>query len=1014
MKISTYWIIILSVFACNNPISNQSLPEVENQHVADYIKSFQGRGDQADNTLPTPAQDALAHFQYPNDLQLDLVASEPLIVQPLSIKFDHRGRLWVVQYSQYPFPKGLKVVDYDYHLRAQFDKMPLPPPEGVQGADKITVLEDTNGDGQYDKATDAIEGLNIATSLTWGRGRIWVLNPPFLLAYPDPDGDGFPDGKPVVHLTGFGLEDTHAVANSLRWGPDGWLYGAQGSTTTATISSSVTKDVHFKGQAIWRYHPETEVFEIFAEGGGNTFFVEIDEKGRIYSGHNGAEARGQHYKQGAYYVKNWGKHGALTNPYAFGYFPHMKLEGDRLRFTHGFIKYEGNQLPKRYTHALIGINPLLNFLQVSSFQQHGSTFSNVDTEKILTTKDHWFRPVDLQTGPDGGIYIADWYDSRLSHIDPRDTWHKISGRIYRLAGKGITPPSSFDLSTYSTDQLIQLLSHPNKWYRQQALRLMGDQRDSTAIPKLTILLKESNPQTVLEALWAIHLVGGFDDQLAMEMLQHEDPHVRKWSVRLLGDQKEVSQPLANYLAEMALFEPHPEVRSQLAASAKRLPGKDALPIIQSLVTHSEDIDDPHIPLQIWWALEDKAESDTAEIVAWLSQPKVWEYPIVQQTLLTRLMQRFTMEGGMENWNTCTRLLTLSPTPTSSSQLLEGFWEGFRGKSIQVLPKDLIAAIETQQVHQKDQPFILGIKQGDKKAISSAISLLNDPETSLRSKLTTIQVLEETAPPESLPTLLNLVSSNQESPATRQAALKALKNYQSDSIGEIIVNRYPDQLRADPEIRLAALDLLVSSPEWALQLLHAITVSKRIDPQDIPYPLAQQMLLLDDISIQRAVLHILPELKPKAPKQKNAEIARIKRILQKKPGNPSSGKKLYATTCGSCHKLYGEGGNIGPDLTGYDRQNLDYLLLNIIDPNAEIREGYVNYLVRMKSGKTLMGVITHRDGPFITFKDYGGRQTVTRRQNLSLLEAQPISIMPEGLLTNLNEQEIRDLFAYFRH
>ena len=212
--------------------------------------------------------------------------------------------------------------------------MPDAPPTGARGADKITFFEDTDGDGKFEKSTDAITGLNIATSVILGRGKIWVLNPPYLLVYPDPDDDGIPNGDPEIHLKGFGLEDTHAVANSLTWGSDGWLYGAQGSTTTANITSQVSKNVRFEGQAIWRYHPDTGIFEIFSEGGGNTFDVEIDSKGRILSGDNGND-RGQYYKQGAYFVKNWGKHGPHTNPYTFGYLPNMELEGDRRRFMHG-------------------------------------------------------------------------------------------------------------------------------------------------------------------------------------------------------------------------------------------------------------------------------------------------------------------------------------------------------------------------------------------------------------------------------------------------------------------------------------------------------------------------------------------------------------------------------------------------------------------------------------------------------------------------------------------------------
>ncbi len=244
-----------------------------NEKIAEILEKFVGRGTLADGSSPTTADEAVRQFSVHEDFEIELVASEPMVRQPLYMSWDDRGRMWVIQYLQYPFPAGLKVIRYDQHLRAVFDKVPSPPPGHVPGADKITVLEDTDGDGTVDVAKDVITGLNIATAVVLGRGGIWVLNPPYLLFYPDADGDDVPDGDPEVHLSGFGLEDTHSVASSLRWGPDGWLYGANGSTTTGTISSAVTKGLHFKGQCIWRYHPESHVFEIYAEGGGNTFSV---------------------------------------------------------------------------------------------------------------------------------------------------------------------------------------------------------------------------------------------------------------------------------------------------------------------------------------------------------------------------------------------------------------------------------------------------------------------------------------------------------------------------------------------------------------------------------------------------------------------------------------------------------------------------------------------------------------------------------------------------------------------
>ena len=288
----------------------------------------------ADEVGPLSPREALAQMKVPDDLEAQLALAEPDIGQPLFMTFDERGRMWVVEFKQYPNPAGLKMVSRDKFLRAVYDKVPPAPPHHFPGADRISIHEDRDGDGVYEMHKTFVEGLSLATSVAIGRGGVWVLNPPYLLFYPDRDRDDQPDADPEVHLEGFGLEDSHSIANSLRWGPDGWLYGAQGSTVSAEIrrpgtstdpaqqpDKQVTRSL---GQLIWRYHPEQHKYEIFAEGGGNTFGVEFDEKGRVFSGHNGGDTRGFHYVQGGYSQKGFGKHGPLSNPYAFGYFPPMK------------------------------------------------------------------------------------------------------------------------------------------------------------------------------------------------------------------------------------------------------------------------------------------------------------------------------------------------------------------------------------------------------------------------------------------------------------------------------------------------------------------------------------------------------------------------------------------------------------------------------------------------------------------------------------------------------------------
>jgi hypothetical protein len=188
-----------------------------NEAVERMIRGFAGKGEVGDDSLPTAPDEAVKRFRIKDGFEVQLLAAEPMVRQPLDLTWDTRGRLWVVQYLQYPFPAGLKVVKYDQYLRAVFDKVPPPPPHHFPGADKVTVLEDTDGDGRFDTAKDVITGLNIVSSVLLGRGGIWVLNPPYLLFYRDANGDDVPDGDPEVHLSGFGLEDTHSVANSLEW-----------------------------------------------------------------------------------------------------------------------------------------------------------------------------------------------------------------------------------------------------------------------------------------------------------------------------------------------------------------------------------------------------------------------------------------------------------------------------------------------------------------------------------------------------------------------------------------------------------------------------------------------------------------------------------------------------------------------------------------------------------------------------------------------------------------------------
>ena len=296
-----------------------------------------GRPVQAQGFAPAKAA---GRMSVADGLEVRLVAAEPLIRQPVAIEFDDRGRLWVIQYMQYPNPAELKRVAVDRYSRTVYDRIPDPPPRGPKGADRITILEDTDGDGRADRSRDFVTGLNLASSLAFGYGGVFVIQVPYLLFYPDRDHDDRPDGDPEVLLSGFGMEDAHSVANSLTWGPDGWLYGLQGSTVTARV-----RGIEFQ-QGVWRYHPTSKRFELFCEGGGNMWGLDFDRHGQLFASTNVGGFVMLHGVQGGYYWKSFGKHGPLHNPYTFGYFDHVRHNGvSGGHVSVGGLFYEADALP---------------------------------------------------------------------------------------------------------------------------------------------------------------------------------------------------------------------------------------------------------------------------------------------------------------------------------------------------------------------------------------------------------------------------------------------------------------------------------------------------------------------------------------------------------------------------------------------------------------------------------------------------------------------------------------------
>jgi putative membrane-bound dehydrogenase-like protein len=965
------------------------------------------------NAQALAPEEAHKRFKLTEGFTIELFAAEPMIRQPVAMTFDDRGRLWVIQYLQYPNPAGLTPVEVDRYLRTKYDRVPEPPPHGPAGVDKITILEDTDGDGRADKSKDFVTGLNLASAIALGDGGVYVGQAPYLLFYPDRNADDVPDGKPEVLLKGFGLEDAHAVVNSLEWGPDGWLYGAQGSTVTADI-----RGIGFQ-QGIWRYHPATKRFELFSEGGGNTWGLDFDRHGNAIAGTNYGGVVCLHQVQGGYYVKGFTKHGPLHNPHTYGYFEHVAHTGHAGgHVTCGGIVYQGSAFPQEYENTYLGANLLSNAIYSSRLTPQGSTFTTHYQGTLLETDDIWFRPIDCLTGPDGSVYVADWYDKRANHVIPEDTWDKTNGRIWRIVYRGTADASParkvepIDLTAKTSFGLVDLLANDNAWWRRKARRILRERRDAEVVPMLHKLIAGSDERLALEATWALYICGGWSDQVAIRLLDHPSADIRAWTVRLVGDDcRSLPVDLRNRLVALAASDSSPTVRRQLACTAKRLSAEDCLSIVDALMRRSEDARDTHIPLLIWWAIEAKAIAAPEIVLTLFENSDVWQLPIVRDVLVERVARRYLAAKTEAGYATCAKLLALAPDEHAKLRLIAAMEADLSGHPLAKVPTPMVGSLdELWKEHAADSMVTrFALKLGLQEAYLDARERITDANEPEAVRLSLISAVAQAARPEDLPRMFELFDAPSSSESIRGAALAAFAQYEDPQIGGELISRYP---ALSAPLRERAVSLLTTRKAWAQALVSAVA-AKTIAQQDVSVDQVRAMLGLQDDELQTAIETRWGKVRTATPGEKMSYVPVLGRVLNAGPGDLVSGHRLFMKHCGVCHTLHGEGQKIGPDLTSADRKNRESLLLNILDPSGTIRPEFISQTIVLIDGRVLTGLVTESDGARLSIVDAKQQKTVLERSQIEQLEPAALSLMPEGLLQQLSEQEVRDLFSYLQ-
>ncbi|HET6325958.1 MAG TPA: PVC-type heme-binding CxxCH protein [Planctomycetaceae bacterium] len=994
---------------------------------------------------------------------VDLVAAEPHVRQPVCIEFDDRGRLWVVQYLQYPNPAGLKRVKVDRYSRTVYDRVPEPPPRGPKGADRITILDDVNGDGRVDQSRDFVRGLNLTTGIAFGYGGVFVLNVPYLLFYPDRNHDDIPDGDPEVLLSGFGMEDTSSLANSLTWGPDGWLYGTQGTNITAHI-----RGIDFE-QGVWRYQPLTHEFELFCEGGGNSWGLDFDENGQLYFSTNFGGYLMVHGLQGAYYVKQFQKHGELHNPYAFGFFdhvPHQNFQGGHV--TVGGLVYQEDLFPASFRGKYIGADLLGHTVNWHTITHEGSTVRTEHGGTLLKANDAWFAPSDVTTGPDGAIYVADWFDKRTAHPDPDADWDKSNGRIYRIRPAN-RPISSLRAATnlsgaggeVSSDKLIEILLHGDGWHSRRALRMLAERRDARianvlrqrltrndvvtvagkpgVAPRAVFNIPESDPIVALRCLWGAYASGGFDEWLALQMLDHPAEAVRAWTVRLLGDQHNVSEQVEDRLRRLAERENSPVVLAQLACSAKRLPPACGLRIAREVAVNPLSERDPCIPLFVWWAVENHATAAREVAVGTFASRDAWRVPLIRKEIVGRLLKRYTAEGTSAGFRLAANVFAAAPTAADRASLLSNLNEALSMISARPAKNaalgayhDRFAVVTPERQHAarrfpkcppelrpvldaiwtagSTDPLVLRVacRLGSPEAYRRMVELIADRQVSTVRRREILQIVGELGDADCVEPVLAIVRDPRDQ-ALRSAALKTLGHFDDSKIADAVLAEYP---RMPVGLQAEGRALLFGRREWARALLARVEQGL-IGAADVPTDEVRRVALYQDADLDATVRKLWGNIRAGTTEEKLADIRRLSNDLRAATGNPNAGHELFKKHCATCHVLFGEGTKLGPDLTTANRKDREFLLVSVVDPSVQVRKEFLVYAIETHDGRVITGCVVDQDPSTITLVGPKNDRTKVRRNEIAEMKAMPNSLMPERLLEPLKPQEVRDLFAYLQ-
>ncbi len=949
---------------------------------------------------PLPAEQAAKTAALPDGFRMGVFAAEPLVTQPVSFCLDHRGRVWVAEALNYGAWQPT-------------------------GKDRVAVLEDTNGDGRADKRTVFFEGFNYITGIEVGFGGVWVMSPPGLYFVPDRDGDDKPDRAPELVLDGFGYKESrHNLANGFTWGPDGWLYGGHGRTSPSDVGPPGTpaKDrVHCDG-GVYRVHPVTKKFEVFADGTTNPWGVDFDDYGQCFVS-NCVNPHLFHMIPGGHYEPWRNRPGSQ---YAYERLPtiadHLHYPGGDFHAGLGTAKtlelggghahcgtlvYLGDSFPKSFRNTVLMCNVHGRRVNNDVLKREGSGYTASHGKDLMLSADPWFMGVTLRLDPGGSVLVSDWSDTGECHTYKPD---RKTGRIYRIS-HGEPKLPKVDLAKLSNVELAKLQGSPSEWHVRTARRLlqerwrMMDVVDTPATVQVHNVLREQartapDVPRRLRALWALRVTDGLSPRDMVLCATDPAEHVRGWAVRLLSELDVL--PVERFVSP-ARDDPSPVVRLELASALQRLSADSRWDIAAGLLTHAEDATDANLPLMIWYGFEPLVPADPDRALAVAAKGQI---PLVRQFAARRFLDHAATLGAKADLTPLAKVLAEAP-PAAVPDLLRGAREGVKGRRNLPMPAAWPAVYAKLRDHAdnqaRDNAVALALAFGDPRALADLRALAADAAAPPADRAGAVESLVGVKAPELAPLLFDLLPD----PATRRAAVRGLAAYPHPDTAAKVLAAYP---RFTADEKADAVATLAARKDTALSLLAAVE-AKRVPRGDVSAFAARQMFALNDAAVRDRLKQVWGEVRTTAGRPEL--VAKYRAMLTAnflRTADAANGRAVYAKTCQACHKLNGVGADIGPNLSGVNRANLDYWLTNLTDPSAEVARDYRMSVVRTADGRVVTGIVVERTAARVVV------QTATERVTLAADDVDgvtdsPLSLMPEGQLDSLRREDVRDLIAY---